>query len=145
MRKKHNSSFNQPFLFQVATIFCLCLTSSFATYGPDYKSHGHDKHHNYDAHNKHNYDAHKEHKLSEARIHLNSPKIILERPSINVHEPAPLHEDEPIILAHDKPLYIRKSLHGIPSGSVVNAAPAPVPVLVDGGYSHGKVLDITGS
>lgn len=106
--------------------------------------------HHYDA-PKHHYDAPKHHydaakvKVDEPKIHVESPKIILDRPSINVHggHHSPLLDDEPIILENDKPLYIRKTLHGIPAAPTVTRAHS-APVLVDSSYSSGKVLDITG-
>jgi len=106
----------------VSAVFCLCVTSSLATYGPDHKSRGSGSH---------GFTPIIRGKVEEPRFHLDSPKIILNRPSFNVQGGGHGLEDESI--------YYGKSLHGVHSAPAVASAP----YILDGGYSTGKVLDIS--
>ncbi|XP_015920852.1 uncharacterized protein [Parasteatoda tepidariorum] len=119
-------------LMKVSAVLLLTFASCYATYNNGY--HGGDGYHgdSNGGSRKVHIESPKIH-LDGPKIHLDSAKILLDRPSIHVKNSAQAHEllgdDEPIILENDKPLYIRKSLHGFqPSASAI---------LIEGNHGHG--------
>ncbi|KFM79367.1 hypothetical protein X975_05177, partial [Stegodyphus mimosarum] len=119
-------------LSQVFVLLTLGLSTCLATYGPHLKNnHGPPQNVHLDSPRIH---------LDSPKIHLNSPKILLDGPKIidggnGGHIHGSLLDEEPIILDSDKPLYIRKSLHGIHSAG---------PILLGAGGYGGKALDLGG-